>query len=386
MENGANSYQVAIVGGGPVGLFLACCLYEMDISCIVLEKRKRPITHSRSIGIQPVSLELFEEIGLANSFVSAGIKVEEGLTFCNEKPVGNLSFRSCPPPFPFILILPQYKTEALLAQHLDGLNASILQRNAAVTGIEALGKSILLNVRQNGEERRVSAQYVAGCDGASSFIRQAAGIPFSGKQYDDTYIMGDFSDNTSFGNAAAIFLCNQGVIESFPLPEGMRRWVVKTAGYLSDVMRRDIEQRIHQRIGHDLKSTKNRMLSSFGVQKQFAETMAKQRIALAGDAAHVISPIGGQGMNLGWLDAWDLSHCLQHLFAHEDAAESILRSYSQRRLKVARKAARRAEFNMAMGRKTAFLPVRKLFLQGLLKTPLAHLMARLFTMRGLDRG
>jgi 2-polyprenyl-6-methoxyphenol hydroxylase-like FAD-dependent oxidoreductase len=198
--------------------------------------------------------------------------------------------------------------------------------------------------------------------------------------------MGDFSDNTSFGSAAAIFLCNRGVIESFPLPEGMRRWVVKTDAYLPDVTRSDIERRLYRRIGHDLKGAENVMLSSFGVQKKFAQTMAKQRIALAGDAAHVISPIGGQGMNLGWLDAWDLWHCLQQLFAHEDVAASILSSYSQRRLKIARKAARRAEFNMAMGRETAFLPVRKLLLQGLLKTPLAYLAARLFTMRGLDVG
>jgi 2-polyprenyl-6-methoxyphenol hydroxylase-like FAD-dependent oxidoreductase len=126
------------------------------------------------------------------------------------------------------------------------------------------------------------------------------------------------------------------------------------------------------------------MLSSFGVQKQFARTMAKKRIVLAGDAAHVISPIGGQGMNLGWVDAWDLRHCPQQLFADGDTAASILSSYSQRRLKTARKAARRDEFNMAMGRETAFLPIRKLLLQGLLKTPLARLMARLFTMRGLE--
>ncbi|HYW33996.1 MAG TPA: NAD(P)/FAD-dependent oxidoreductase [Balneolaceae bacterium] len=379
------TYQVAIAGGGPVGLFLACCLYESGISCVIFEKRLNPIAHSRSIGIQPVSLELFEKTGLAKTFIDEGIKVQEGRAFCHEKPIGRISFRSCPPPYPFILTLPQHRTEKILARHLCDLDESILQRGTKVTAVEESNHYVQLQIDRQGQKKRVQAKFVVGCDGKKSFIRQAAGIDFTGKIYDDTYIMGDFTDNTSLGCAAGIFLCRQGVIESFPLSEQKRRWVVKTATYQPKIIREDIERRIQQRINHDLRGTENFMLSSFGVQKKFAKTMNKNRILLAGDAAHVISPIGGQGMNLGWLDAWDLSQVLQKKLADGKPGRNQFEAYSRRRLKIAGKAARRAEFNMMMGRETNFLIAKKYFLRGLLKSPASYLLARLFTMRGLKR-
>lgn len=180
-------------------------------------------------------------------------------------------------------------------------------------------------------------------------------------------------------------MCRQGVIESFPLPDGMRRWVIKTREYLPKVTRQDVEVRVQNRIHHKLDETKNTMLSSFGVQKKFAGTMAKGRVILAGDAAHIVSPIGGQGMNLGWLDARDAAQCLVECLSNKENMESILQAYSRRRLRIARKAARRADFNMAMGRESRFLFPRKWLLRGMLQTPVSHLMANLFTMRGLRR-
>jgi len=383
MDSETQTFDVAIVGGGPVGLFLACCLQKTGVDCRVFEQRDEPITHSRSIGIQPISLELFRKIGLADRFVEAGIKVEEGRAFCHEKPIGTLSFRECPPPYPFILTLPQYKTEQLLRQRLQQINANILQPGATVTSVEHRKDGVQLEIDYQETTQKIDARFVIGCDGKDSFVREAMGVSFHGKRYDDTYIMGDFTDNTDLGSAAGIFLCRQGVIESFPLSETMRRWVIKTDTYLPNVTRRNIEKRLKERIGHNLGGTENVMLSSFGVEKKFAETMAKGRIFLAGDAAHAISPIGGQGMNLGWLDGWDLSQCLLRALANEQADESVFKAYSRRRLRVARKAARRAEFNMIMGRASALLPLKKWGLQAVLQTPLAGVLARMFTMRGL---
>jgi 2-polyprenyl-6-methoxyphenol hydroxylase-like FAD-dependent oxidoreductase len=377
------SYQAAIVGGGPVGLFLACCLCRIGISCAVFEKRSQPVTHSRSIGIQPVSLELFENIGLAEDFISAGIKVKEGRAYCQEKSIGALSFDRCPPPYRFILTLPQYKTERILAHHLQSLDPAALHWNAEVTEIKKTDRKLLLKVNRGERIKKIEADFVVGCDGKNSFVRKEFSINTAGKDYADSYIMGDFADNTSLGSSAAIFICRQGVIESFPLPDGVRRWVVKTRKYVPKVSREDIEQRVRHRIHHDLKESENSMISSFGVEKKFAETMAKGRMLLAGDAAHIVSPIGGQGMNLGWLDAWDASQCLPQCLANKEKTESILQDYSKRRLHIARKAARRTEFNMAMGQETSLLFLRKWLLRGMLKTPISRLMANLFTMRGL---
>jgi 2-polyprenyl-6-methoxyphenol hydroxylase-like FAD-dependent oxidoreductase len=385
-QHDTEKMQVAIVGGGPVGLFLACCLQRAGVSCGVFEKRDHPVRHSRSIGIMPVSLELFGNIGLAEIFISEGVKVKEGRAFCHENQIGTLSFDGCPGPYRFILLLPQSKTEQLLARHLNQLDPEILHWNSTVTGLKRTGYNLQLKVIQNNHVKWTEADFVVGCDGKDSFIRKKNSIPFACKTYRDTYIMGDFSDNTSLGKTAAIFLCRQGVIESFPLQNGVRRWVVKTKEYVPTVARQDIEQRIRKRIHHNLEKTENRMLSSFGVEKKFAGTMAKDRILLAGDAAHIVSPIGGQGMNLGWLDGWDASQCLLECFANEKKTDSILQAYSKRRLHIAQKAARRAEFNMAMGRETKLLFLHKWLLRGMLRAPaVSHLLANLFTMHGLKR-
>ncbi len=376
-----NNYQVAIVGGGPVGLFLGCCLQRVGISTCVFEKRAGPTTHSRSIGIHPVSLECFNKIGLANSFTEEGIKVTEGYAYWKAQKVGTISFAACPPPYRFILTIPQSKTEQLLTRHLNTLDASVLQRNSKVIEINESKDNILLTIAQNGEPKTITAKYIVGCDGMNSFVRKKATIDFIGKTYNDTYIMGDFSDNTNLEKVAAVFLSKEGLVESFPLPASNRRWVVKTNHLIDKVKRSDIERRVKNRINFSLKNTENSMLSSFGVFDRKAETMAKGHILLAGDAAHVVSPIGGQGMNLGWLDAYELSQCFKKAFMGEVKPERVFQAYSKRRLSAAKKAARRAAFNMALGRKTKFPSIKKVLLKAIVKPPVSKKMARLFTMR-----
>lgn len=387
----SSSRPIAIVGGGPVGLFLACCLQHAGIDCVLLEQRAGPVTHSRSIGIHPVALERFAEIGLARAFTAEGVKVRRGRAYCNRRHVGTLSFDSCPPPYPFILTLPQHRTERLLTRHLQHhADGGTLQRGCRVTGMAqtqdpaGVHISYVNDSEDPATTHTLHASLVIGCDGKESMVRRWAAIPAETHAYDDTYIMGDFSDTTAFGSDAAIFLGDEGLIESFPLPGGLRRWVVKTASYLPEVTRADIEVRVARRTGHTLQGAENTMLSSFGVQKQLAHSMSSGRILLAGDAAHVVSPIGGQGMNLGWLDAWELTEMLRRPNSKKLQRKALV-SYSKRRMKAARQAARRAEFNMALGRQTNALWVRRLLLSGLLNTPLSHVMGRIFTMRGLGR-
>ncbi len=202
--------------------------------------------------------------------------------------------------------------------------------------------------------------------------------------------MGDFDDNTTFGADAAVYLHRDGLVECFPLPDGKRRWVVKTATFHEEVQRDLIEKHLQSRIGHDLSETGNYMLSSFGVQHYLAETFHNGRIILAGDAAHVVSPIGGQGMNLGWLDAEDLANTLAKVLRDSNESSEAdrlqrLNEYSNRRNNIARQVARRAEMNMWLGRKQTRYRIRKLLIRLITKPPLKRLMANIFTMRGLGR-
>ncbi len=384
-NNFSNTYQVVIVGGGPVGLYLGLCLEQAGISYIILEKRSAPRPGSRSLGIHPVSLELFEELNIASSFIRDGVTIQKGHTFLNKKKLGVLSFKSCPKPFNFILALPQYRTELLLEQALTEKNTSALLRNATVHTIREHAHHVDVHFEYKGKKHTAKAEYLVGCDGKNSSIRRQSGISFKGQYYPDTYIMGDFTDNTQFGSDAAIFLCDKGLIESFPLPNNRRRWVVKTDDYVDQVSREQLTSSVLSRIGHSMNNTEHTMLSSFGVQKLLADPMVKGRIILIGDAAHIVSPIGGQGMNLGWLDARDLAETLPQALYNNLQKDTILNQYQKRRVHAAKVAIRRAEMNMKLGRKINTPFFRKILVSLMLKSPISQLMANIFTMRGIER-
>ena len=379
-------YPVIIAGGGPVGLYLGCLLHEKKIPFVILEKRQEKSNHSRSLGIHPVSLELFDALGIANRFVERGIKIQRGLAFSDSGQIGSISFKNCPKPFNYILSLPQHLTENILEEHLSSLNPDALIRGAEVTNIEEREECVTISVSHSGQEFSLECRCLVGCDGKESIVRKEAGIPFEGSSYPDTYIMGDFSDNTIFESDAAVFLPDEGLIESFPLIDSRRRWVVKTEKYIDQVNRRDLEDRVAARIGHDLSEEENFMLSSFGVQKLIARPIARKRIALAGDAAHIVSPIGGQGMNLGWLDASTLAESLKDSLGKEDDLHLFrsLEEYARHRQQITEKVIRRAEWNMKLGRKPSFPSLRNAIVWLMLKTPLQKRVARLFTMRKLE--
>ncbi|NGP78126.1 FAD-dependent monooxygenase [Balneolaceae bacterium YR4-1] len=383
-----NFYPVIIVGGGPVGLYLGCLLHKYDIPFVILEKRQERIQHSRSLGIHPVSLELFDELGIADRFVEKGIKIHRGIAFSENGRIGSIAFNDCPKPFNYILSLPQYITETILEEHLDSLNPDALFRGAEVTWIEESDNFVTVSLNLSGKPISIKCRCLVGCDGKESMVREQAGIAFEGVSYPDTYIMGDFSDNTNFDDDAAVFLPDQGLIESFPLINNRRRWVVKTKEYIENVSRSDLEKRVAARIGYELSETDNYMLSSFGVQRLIAKPMARSRIALAGDAAHVVSPIGGQGMNLGWLDAAELAKHLESSLANEDdeALFQKLETYARHRQKITAKVIRRAEINMKLGRKSKLPYLRNTLVWLMLNTPLKRSVARLFTMRNLENG
>jgi len=195
--------------------------------------------------------------------------------------------------------------------------------------------------------------------------------------------MGDYSDNTDFGPDAAVYLHRDGLIESFPLPDSRRRWVVKTDSYIRNPDRNLLDNLVSNRLRHDLSGQNNSMISSFGVQHQQAETLNKGRVLLAGDSAHVVSPIGGQGMNLGWITASNLSESLSAARKNQGHAGPILTSFSKVSLSIAKTVARRAELNMWLGRKRSFPLFRNLIARMIVNTPLQRKMARMFTMRGL---
>ncbi|GAB5407770.1 MAG: NAD(P)/FAD-dependent oxidoreductase [Balneolaceae bacterium] len=376
--------DVVIVGGGPVGLFMGICLHHHGIPCTILEQRTEVVKESRSLGIHPVSLELFEKLGIIDSFLETGIKVERGIAHDGKEELGEITFTKSPLPYQFILINPQFETERILREHFLKLCPDSLITGAEVTELEDNFSYVSLTVKKDDKEHVIDAGYVIGCDGKNSFIRGAAEIQFQGKRYPDTYIMGDYQDSTNYGNDAVIYLPKEGLVECFPLPDQKRRWVVKTENYISKPTPGLIANFIKQRVGVDVEANTNSMVSGFGVSHYIADRFVKDRILLVGDAAHIVSPIGGQGMNLGWLDAWHLANVMSFCRGiSKDLPIADLFVYESKQRPMARKVAKRAELNMKLGRNTHVHFLKKAIVKTMLKPPFDTKMANFFTMRGL---
>ena len=377
--------DVAIVGGGPAGLYLAGRLLQKGISCVVLEKKTETDIHSKSLGIHPVSMELFDEAGISNLFLEEGLKIERGIAFWNRDKIGEISFKTCPEPHQYILAIPQWKTEKILQKWVSEKSTTALVRGADVQSIRQLDDEVSISGMVQNSPFQLSAKFAAGCDGKNSFVRQSLDIPFDGGPYPDYYIMGDFEDNTQFGHDAAVYLHEEGLIESFPMPNGHRRWVVKTDELYQSPILELLHEFVKKRIGHSLRKTKHYMTSCFGVQQHLARTLYSGRIMLTGDAAHVVSPIGGQGMNLGWLGAELCAEQISNAVQDPGKAERHFEKYSIKQRKIAKQTARRAEMNMHLGRKESSTAVYKFGVNMMLKPPLSRLMVNLFTMRGLGK-
>ena len=377
--------DIVIVGGGPVGLYLSGRLLQQGFSCTVLEKKPGIDRHSKSLGIHPVSLELLQKAGIVDDFLNHGVKIEKGIAFWNREKIGEITFEKCPGPFRFILALPQWHTEIILQDWVQTLSPGTVIRNAEVTGIRQNEDSVLVNYNHGIKEKTIRAKFVVGCDGKNSIVRKSVGIRFDGESYPDKYIMGDFADNTGFGQNAAVFLHSSGLIESFPLPGGLRRWVLKTDLRIEHPDQQLLAEVVNGRIGHPLFDLENVMMSSFGTEHYLAKTLHRGRILLTGDAAHVVSPIGGQGMNLGWIGAELCSITLKKALQNPGFHRKLFDIFSSRQRAIARQTARRAEINMWLGRAENSGKTVELGVRYLTKPPASHLLARLFTMRGLGR-
>ncbi len=392
--------EVAVVGGGPVGLLLGCLLADEGVRVAVLERRRQRSTHSRSIGVHPPALEVAARLGLAEPFVTRGVRVERGHAYAGRTRLGTLSFRSCPPPYRFVLTLPQAEGERLLERRLASLPSGELCRGVEVVALERSEANVRLRFADGGA---LEAALVVGCDGHDSAVRGWLELPFEERRYPDRFMMGDFPDDTRLGWDAAIYLTAGGVVESFPLPDGLRRWVAavspgggpapeprsatdrRAAGWLAD--------RVLERVGERLDAHDCSMVSAFGVRTLLVRRLVAGRVALAGDAAHVLPPFGGQGMNLGWLDAGGLAARVLAARAGRDLAQlpverlqRVLAGYEAARLPAARTAARRAVFNLRVGRASPAPSLRAAAVWAALRTPLAGVFARRFTMRGLGTG
>lgn len=375
--------DVLVVGGGPVGLFAAALLAARGVRIAAWERRTADPTGSRAIGIHPPSLDAFAAIGLDGPVLAEATRVRSGTARSRGRTLGTLSFDRVSATHPYVVTLDQHRTERLLRERVADLAPGALRVGTILTALDRHRDHVdASGTGPDGGSVAVRASFVLGADGARSVTRGLLGIGTTGREYPDHYVMGDFADveGAAARSAAIVDVGPAGVVESFPLPQGRRRYVVLVPdGSAVDAPR--LVSIVAERTGASPDGASCTMLSGFRVRRREADRVGVGRVVLVGDAAHEISPIGGQGMNLGWLDAAELAPLLAEAVA--TGAPGPWPDYARRRQAVARRAARQAEVNMALGRPLGGWGTigREALLRSVLSLPTADGLAGIYAMR-----
>ena len=335
--------DVLIVGAGPTGLVLGLWLNRLGVRVRIVDKTAAPGTTSRALAVQARSLELYDQIGLAKAVVERGRKAVAANLWVSGKREGHVVFGDMGrglSPFPFAIIFPQDEHERLLIERLNECGVEV-ERQTELMKFENSGGRVLAHLkRRDGTIEACESAYIAGCDGARSDVREALQIGFPGGAYTHLFYIADVqARGPTMNGELHLALGTSDFLFAFPLKGEGRARLVGTVGEEAehqhddlswDVVSKDVIEQM------SIEVERVNWFSTYRVYHRVADHFSKGRAFLLGDAAHIHSPVGGQGMNTGIGDAvnlaWKLAAVLQ---GHADV--SILESYEPERIAFARR-------------------------------------------------
>ena len=325
--------QVLIVGGGPTGMTLALQLKRFGIAFRLIEKRPKEPSGSKALSVNPASLTLLNDLGLANDLVAVGHKTDVINLLYHNQPLTRARFAKLPSKYPYFLMLPQPDTEAVLEQRLNDLDQHI-ERDCELLGLQPHSDHVEVELREGNQTRRQRFAYVVGCDGGLSKVRNELGVGFTGYDYNMHFILADLRiDWDGKQQQGFYFIRDDGFLILLPLKSGYHRIVIKVAeqcppGYKPSLQ--EIRDYIARYEIPGLQVSEPIWLSSAPFYNRSASAIRQQRVFLAGDAAHMFSPIGGFGMNSGIADAFNLGWKLGYAMTGI-GSDALLQSYAEER-------------------------------------------------------
>lgn len=334
MGNNAMDTDVLIVGAGPVGLFLATECARRNMRWRLIEERSSQSEHSKALAIFPRTLEIFDMAGIATPFLEKANRVTKVAVITHDRTLAHMRFKPEETPYPFIAMVPQDVTERLLVDELrrKGGNVEYQTRFTYMKQEEHAANAM---IERGGKPGVIRASFVVGCDGAHSAVRRRLNLPFEGAEYRGSFLLADVETNAQLP-ADEMQLCPSeiGPVAIFPISATRRRVVATIANVVGDAPSLDLVRRILAQRGPSAIEARDLHWSSyFHIHHRQVERLRQGRIFLAGDAAHIHSPFGGQGMNTGLQDAWNLVWKLD-LFLKGLGNEKLLDSYGSERLPV----------------------------------------------------
>jgi 2-polyprenyl-6-methoxyphenol hydroxylase-like FAD-dependent oxidoreductase len=349
--------QVLIVGAGPVGLTMAAELARYGISARIVDKAAQRTDKSKAVVLWSRTLELFDRAKCAEAFVAAGNKVDAANIVADKTVIGHVNFSEVDSPYPFALMLPQSDTERLLEEHLGRLGINT-QRQTELLSFEQKESRIMAVLRNaEGQEEVVQADWLIGCDGAHSAVRHGLGLSFLGNTLQSDWILADLnlSGYPLPTTEMVTYWHEDGVLLVIPMSATRFRIIadlgLSAGGPPVDPTLDQVHAIIDRRGPGGMTTTNPIWLSAFRINERKVSDYRSGRVFVVGDAAHVHSPAGGQGMNTGMQDAFNLAWKLA-LVCRGEAAEALLDSFSVERSAVG------AEVLKAAGRLTMVATMR----------------------------
>jgi 2-polyprenyl-6-methoxyphenol hydroxylase-like FAD-dependent oxidoreductase len=330
--------QVLIVGAGPVGLTMAAELARYGIDVRIIDKSPHPTETSKALVVWARSLELMERLGCTPAFLQAGLRARRATMRTGRTELGHASMDGIASQYDFALMIPQRDTERLMAAQLASLGVTV-EREVEMQHFTATHDHVEVVLRHaDGQEETVATPWLIGCDGAHSTVRHGLGFEFGGSAQPDDWMLADVrldGDGMPPADEIAIYLHRDGPFVIFPIPGGRAR-VIATVGKTDPAHPRpdptlaEVQAMVDRRAGGGFHVTDPVWLANFHINERKVAEYRRGRVFLAGDAAHIHSPAGGQGMNTGMQDAFNLAWKLA-MVTQGTAAEILLDSYTPER-------------------------------------------------------
>jgi 2-polyprenyl-6-methoxyphenol hydroxylase-like FAD-dependent oxidoreductase len=326
--------DLLIVGAGPVGLFLANECARRGLRFRLVETNPGQSEHSKALAIFPRTLEIFDMAGVVSAFLERANRVTEVAMIAHGRRLAHMRFEPEESPYSFVAMVPQNVTEKLLFYELERRGGTVEYETTFVTA-EQQSDIVVATLDHKGEQSKCTASFAVGCDGAHSAVRHGLNIAFEGGQYAASYALADVETNETLP-ADEMQLCpsEYGPLAIFPMSPTRRRIVATVDREDGDAPSLDLVRRLLVERGpKEIEARSMNWSSYFRIHHRHAKALRGGRMFLAGDAAHIHSPFGGQGMNTGLQDVWNLAWKL-NLFLRGHGNEELLDSYSEERLPV----------------------------------------------------
>lgn len=336
--------DVLVVGAGPTGLMLANQLVRRGIRTLIIDRHAGPSLETRALGVQARTMEIYAQLGIVDRALALGKRGSGGNIWADGERrarVGLSDAGDQVTPYPFILILGQDDNERIMGDNLRDIGGAV-QWNTELMSLSQQADSDSVNVllkTASGSPRKVSAAWVAGCDGARSAVREACGITFAGAPYEHVFFVADTEMTGSMiADEVNVYLFREGFHLLFPM-RGKDHW--RLVAILPPALRNkpdlkfdEVTPILHKDASENLHIKSCSWFSTYRIHHRGAVRFREGRCFVLGDAAHIHSPVGAQGMNTGLQDAYNLAWKLA-LVVKNQAKPELLYSYEEERLPVA---------------------------------------------------